>query len=214
VLAVLGSDALEAADAADAAVEEARAALAEPEAEAAEVEEAEGAASEAAVQAEEAVATAREELRAAERRANAAWSAIGMSTAGVLSALDAAAAARRRHLEAIVSKLQAWVRAWRKQRSTASVAMAGVVADTIAEFQKALDRELGILTHRAKLAVGRVEKKKGEQWFLEALNERLREMNGAGVAESIAASSSGSAMASAAAATMAEGARQTPKRRS
>lgn len=214
VLELLRGDALASADAADAAAEEASAGLAAAEAEAAAAREEQGAASEAAREAAGAEADAKEALRRAQSASAKAWSQVGVSSAAVLAALDVGAAARRRHLVAMASKLQAWVRAWRAQRSVASVAMAGLVADTIAEFQRALDRELGILTHRAKLAVGRVEKKKGEQWFLDALNERLREMNGAGVAESIAASASGATAAAAAeAAAPTEPARATPKRR-
>ena len=93
-------------------------------------------------------------------------------------------------LDRKASRLQTWVRKWRSGRSLSSVTMAGVVADTIVEFQRALDRELGKLSSRAKKAVSRVEVRKGEPWFLDELNARLKAMHGAGVAEALGAAAS------------------------
>ena len=141
---------------------------------------------------EEAAAEARGAARDAARAAEAAWRTVGLTPAHVMRAAASARGSRVAHLAATAVRLQGWVRAWRLQRSTASSAMADVVADTISDFQRALDRELSLLSGRAKRAVARVERCKGDRWFLEALNGRLRAMNGEGLAEAVEASAAGS----------------------
>ncbi|KAA0175086.1 hypothetical protein FNF27_03384 [Cafeteria roenbergensis] len=191
-LAGLGSDVLAAAHAADKESDEAAEAAAEAAAAAGVASdgeaEASGSPSEEAVAA---AAAASKRAREAAWRASAAWVAVGLCPADVLSAARAALEARLAHLGATAVVVQRWVRRWRQQRSTASEAMAELVAATISEFQRALDRELEILSARAKKAVARVEKHKGERWFLDALNGRLKDMNGDGVAEAVAASAAG-----------------------
>jgi hypothetical protein len=107
---------------------------------------------------------------------NRLWAEMGVSPASLLELLRACKEIRVGELSDRAHFIQRWFRRRRGELDTGARAMADLVADTILDFQRALDRELNILTSRARSAVARVQRKDTEGAFLEALNSRMAEL--------------------------------------